>query len=358
MHIQQHTHNNTADAGSITWKSPSNIALVKYWGKHGNQLPSNPSISFTLSESFTQSTLEYTKKETPGTIDITVVIDGVEDKKFGQKSLVFLANIQHELPFITQYSFTLKTHNSFPHSSGIASSASGMSALALCLLSLEAVLFGAIETNAFLARASYFARIGSGSASRSVYGGLVVWGRLAEIVGSDDDFAIPYPFEIHNDFKSYNDTILLVHEGAKSISSSLGHMSMSRHPFAPARYQEARTHISQLIPILRSGELDEFGQIVEKEALMLHALMMSAEQPFILIKPNTLAIIEKIWDYRKQNNVPVYFTLDAGANVHVLYPNNVKDTVLPFIENELAMYCENKKYICDLVGEGPEFING
>lgn len=74
------------------------------------------------------------------------------------------------------------------------------------------------------------------------------------------------------------------------------------------------------------------------------------------MKPNTLAVIEKIWDFRKQNGVPLFFTLDAGANVHVLYPESDKTLIDGFIENELAGYCENKKYICDGVGNGPELI--
>lgn len=351
----QKENNNNANEGSFTWKSPSNIALVKYWGKHGNQLPNNPSISFSLNESFTQSTLEYTKKETEG-FDIRVLLDGEHNDKFAKKLVAFFGKIHAELPFISQYSFTLKTHNSFPHSSGIASSASGMSALSLCLLSLKELLGSKMGEEEFFRTASRLSRIGSGSASRSVYGGLVVWGRHSEIIGSSDDFAVPYPLEVHPVFQNFQDTILIIHEGSKSVSSTDGHALMDRHPFARQRFEEARNNLSKLISVLRAGDLQEFGTIVEKEALMLHALMMCSEPPFILMKPNTLAAITKISEFRKQNGVPVYFTLDAGANVHILYPENAKGVVMKFIEEELAMYCENKKYICDCVGNGPEHI--
>ena len=81
MHQTQHmSDKSNIEEGSVTWKSPSNIALVKYWGKHGVQLPSNPSISFTLSESYTQSTLEYTRKEEKG-FDIQVLLDGEKKRK-------------------------------------------------------------------------------------------------------------------------------------------------------------------------------------------------------------------------------------------------------------------------------------
>lgn len=353
---QETTTSNKIEQGSITWKSPSNIALVKYWGKHSVQLPSNPSVSFTLSESYTQTTLEYVKKENDGHFDVKVLLDGEENEKFAQKVLSFFDKIHAELPLVADYSFTLKTHNSFPHSSGIASSASGMSALSLCLLSLDGLRHPVNDKNEFLQKASYFARIGSGSASRSMYGGLVVWGRHAEIINSSDEYGIPYPFDVHPVFNTFQDTILLIHEGEKSISSTVGHSLMNTHPFARQRFEEARTNLSRLVSVFRSGDLEEFGQIVEQEALMLHALMMCSEHPYILMKPNTLAAIEKIWEFRKQNSLPLFFTLDAGANVHVLYPESEKEVVGDFIKNELSAYCENKKYICDCVGKGPELI--
>lgn len=356
MHQTQHiSEKNTVQEGTITWKSPSNIALVKYWGKHGVQLPLNPSVSFTLKESYTQTTLEYTQKEEKG-FSVKVLLDGVENEKFAQKIVGFFEKIQAELPLVSQYHFVLKTHNSFPHSSGIASSASGMSALTLCLQSLNELINGAQGDEAFFQKASYLARIGSGSAARSVYGGLVVWGRHAEIFNSNDEYATPYPFEVNPVFETFNDTILLVHEGEKSVSSTVGHSMMTRHPFARQRFEEARTNLSRLVSVFRAGDLDEFGKIVEGEALMLHALMMCSDPPYILMKPNTLAVIEKIWDFRKQNGIPVFFTLDAGANVHVLYPDEYKELTRNFIDNNLAGYCENKKYICDCVGKGPEFI--
>lgn len=353
---QETATQNTIEQGAFTWKSPSNIALVKYWGKHGIQLPSNPSVSFTLSESYSETTLEYAKKENDGHFDVTVLLDEVRNEKFEQKVLSFFDKIKDELPLVLDYSFILKTHNSFPHSSGIASSASGMSALSLCLLSLDGLLNSVADKEQFLQKASYFSRIGSGSASRSVYGGLVVWGRHAEIINSSDEYATPYPFEVNPVFETFNDTILLIHEGEKNISSTVGHSLMNTHPFAQLRFDEARTNLSKLVSVFRSGDLEEFGQIVEQEAMMLHALMMCSTPPYILMKPNTLAVIEKIWDFRKQNSVPLFFTLDAGANVHVLYPESDSQLINGFIENELAGYCENKKYICDCVGNGPELI--
>ena len=102
--------------------------------------------------------------------------------------------------------------------------------------------------------------------------------------------------------------------------------------------------------------MEEFGHLVESEALTLHAMMMTSMPYFILMKPNTLQVINKIWAYRKATGSKVCFTLDAGANVHVLYPDNEADAVLSFIETELATYCQNKQYINDKISLGAKAL--
>ena len=102
--------------------------------------------------------------------------------------------------------------------------------------------------------------------------------------------------------------------------------------------------------------VQEFMKIVEKEALSLHAMMMSSDPYFILMKPNTLEIINSIWAFRKATQIPVCFTLDAGANVHVLYPKQYTSEVEHLIKDELSVYCQNGQYILDHVGLGAEPI--
>ena len=120
----------------VTWKSPSNIALVKYWGKYPVQIPANPSISFTLSAAATTTTLKYA----PGTGQIEVYLEGVSTPSFLPKIKTFLERTVEQFPFASTLNLEIHTSNSFPHSSGIASSASGMSALALCLMSVKQAL--------------------------------------------------------------------------------------------------------------------------------------------------------------------------------------------------------------------------
>lgn len=85
-------------------------------------------------------------------------------------------------------------------------------------------------------------------------------------------------------------------------------------------------------------------------------MMMMSMPYFILMKPNTLEIVNAIWAYRTKTNSKICFTLDAGANVHVLYPENEKDTVMEFIKNELIVYCQNGHYISDQIGFGANQI--
>lgn len=344
------------EKGEVTWKSPSNIALVKYWGKKENQIPANPSVSFTLENCKTTTKMEFQKKPEPSaTFDFELYFEGKKKEDFKPKIQQFFKRIEQYAPFLKDYKFIIHTENSFPHSSGIASSASGMSALALCVMSLEKKLNPEVANNEFFyKKASFLARLGSGSACRSLEGELIEWGEHQNIPESSDLFGIKYPFEIDEVFKSFQDTILLVDKGQKQVSSSVGHNLMHGHPFAEERFAQAHSNLDKLKQILASGNLEEFIAIVESEALTLHAMMMSSNPYFILMKPNTLEIINKIWEFRESTKTPICFTLDAGANVHLLYPEMHKEKVLEFIKNELVAYCEKGQYICDQVGKGAE----
>jgi diphosphomevalonate decarboxylase len=348
---QPYTH--FVDSGSVTWQSPSNIALVKYWGKKQHQLPENPSISFTLNHCKTITTLTFSKKDNQSTFDFDVFLDGEKKDDFKSKIQTFFERVEVYLPFLKQYYFKIETRNTFPHSSGIASSASGMSALALCLMSVEKDLSNAEMTaNYFNQKASFLARLGSGSACRSIEGDLVVWGTHQHIEGSSDLFGIKYPYKVHENFKNYQDTILLVDKGEKQVSSSVGHNLMHGHPFANQRFEQAHKNLDDLKTILETGNLKLFIELIESEALTLHAMMMTSMPYFILMKPNTLKIINKIWKFREESGLHISFTLDAGANVHVLYPKSEAAQILEFIKNELVGYCQNGQYICDEIGFG------
>ncbi|MCF6141766.1 diphosphomevalonate decarboxylase [Flavobacterium sp. K77] len=357
------SYTNTVESGNFQWSAPSNIALVKYWGKKENQIPANPSVSFTLNNCKTITKLAFAKKDISTALNVTdnnfsfdLLFEGQPKEDFKPKIQKFLERIEIYLPFLKDYHFTIDTENTFPHSSGIASSASGMAALAMNLMSLEKALNPAMSEDYFYQKASLLARLGSGSACRSVKGQVVVWGNQANIPGSSDLFGVEFPHAIHTNFKNFQDTILLVDKGEKQVSSTVGHDLMHNHPFAERRFAQAHENLDALISIFESGDLDAFIKIVESEALTLHAMMMTSMPYFILMKPNTLQIINAIWKFRNETKIPVCFTLDAGANVHVLYPENVSEKVLQFIKDELVGYCQNGQYICDQIGNGAALV--
>ncbi|WBX73358.1 diphosphomevalonate decarboxylase [Tenacibaculum pacificus] len=346
----------TIQKSTYTWQTPSNIALVKYWGKSNPQIPKNASISFTLNNCHTITTIEFEKISKSNTVTFELFFEGKKKDDFKPKIAKFFERIQEYCPYILEYKMVISSENSFPHSSGIASSASGMSAIAMCLLSLEKALNPDLTPDFINKKASFLARLGSGSASRSIEGPLVVWGEHPEIEGSSDLFAIKFPYKVHQIFENYCDTILLVDKGEKQVSSTVGHNLMHNHPYAEQRFKQANENLAKISKILTNGDIKEFITLVESEALTLHAMMLTSNPYFILMKPNTLEVINKIWEYREQNNSNICFTLDAGANVHVLYPTSEKTQVELFIKNVLADYCQNNQYITDNVGFGSKLM--
>lgn len=340
-------------SGKVTYKAPSNIALVKYWGKKANQIPANPSISFTLEACATTTTISYSKLNAKrNNFSFELLFDGKLKDDFRPKIETFLSRIEPYLPFLKEFHLKIETSNSFPHSSGIASSASGMAALALCLMYIEKEMNPTMADEYFNRKASFLARLGSGSACRSIEGDLIQWGSHKAIKGSSDLYAIKYPYPVHAIFQKYQDTILLVDKGQKQVSSSVGHNLMHNHPFAEQRFDQAHENLSKLKSVFASGNLNDFIKIVESEALTLHAMMMTSMPNFILMKPNTLEIINRICAFRALSGTHLCFTLDAGANVHVLYPENEREVVCQFIKDELVAFCEKGQYICDRIGFG------
>ena len=337
--------------GKVGWASPSNIALVKYWGKKGKQIPQNPSISFTLSECRTETFIEYEKANRFG---FRFFFEGKENPAFGAKIEKFLLDNQAFFPFINQLNLKVESRNSFPHSSGIASSASSMSAFVMCMLEIERLLVGPSTGSGTLIKASYFSRLASGSAARSVFPAMALWGKTEAYEGSSDEYAVSLANDIHPIFRTYHDSILIVSGETKSVSSRAGHALMEGNPYASARYAQANENIKNLLAALKSGDLDTFINITESEALQLHALMMCSNPSFILMKPNTLRIIEEVRNFRNETHIPLCFTLDAGPNVHLLYPESEAEKVEQFINDNLAAYCVDNKWIADHVGDGPK----
>lgn len=316
-------------------------------------------MSFTLSECHTETSVEYAYSD-KGRIDVEFFFEGKPNSSFAAKIEKFLESIADNHPYLKQLRLSIRSINTFPHSAGIASSASAMSALCLCLCEIEREIFGTLETESdFFEKASYLSRLASGSACRSVYGGLVSWGKIdaSGYENSSDLYGTQVSSDVHPEFLTYKDTVIICDPGEKSVSSRAGHSLMETNPFGSARIEQANTNIIKLLAAMKGNDFDTFCHIVETEALTLHAMMMTSDPYFILMRPKTLELIEKIWTFRKQTGTRVCFTLDAGPNIHLLYPAIEAEKVELFLENEISISLPPDSLIRDFVGTGPMRMN-
>ncbi len=329
-------------------RAPANIAWVKYWGKKGPQLPANPSLSMTLRECATVTELEATPAPQ---LDVELWFAGAREESFERKTRAHLGNLAELYPLLGRFRYKITSDNTFPHSSGIASSASSQAALALALgRLLQAHAGGELP----LTEVGSMARLGSGSACRSLHGGFVAWGESARF-GSSDLHANPINEHVHPDFKQAQDTVLVVSSRQKEVPSRAGHGQMSDHPFAQARFQQAGANFDRLADALQSGDWSVAGEVMEEEALTLHALMLAGRPGYVLLEPNSLEIIRLVRLFRRESGVPLYFTIDAGPNIHLVYPESALPKVGPFVRHELLRFTEQGQgAIWDRVGEGPE----
>jgi diphosphomevalonate decarboxylase len=315
--------------------APANIAWVKYWGKKGPQLPANPSLSLTLSQSRTHTTLEATSASD---LRLELWFQGTREEKFEAKTLAFLASLAAELPALGHAHYKITSRNTFPHSSGIASSASSQAALALALGELLTHVSGGVADSQAVGS---IARLGSGSACRSLHPGIVSWGETPLIKGSSDLHATDVTSHVHANFQGSKDCILIVSSKEKSVSSRAGHGQMTAHPYAQARFAQANAHMSEMWSALVSGDWQKAGDVMEADALSLHALMMTSRPGFVLLEAGSLEIMRLVRLFRQESQVPVYFTIDAGPNMHLIYPHEAHAKVEAFVRHELLRFTEN-----------------
>lgn len=337
--------------GKVSYSSPSNIAIVKYWGKEpGDQIPMNPSLSMTLKNSRSFTTVDYVVG--PGTEPVVeIIFNGKRAIDIEAKLQRWFTKISYFFSWLRHAHLRIDSMNNFPHSAGIASSASGMSALTTCLSAIDSE----VNNGVFPPREvqSNIARLGSGSASRSLYGPWVIWGKTSAYPQAVDEHAMIVA-DVHQDFQLLHDTIIVVDKTPKSISSRDGHTLMANHPWRKARIDQANQNMQLLLQALKTGDWKLFETVTENEALSLHGLMLSSEGGMMLWRGNTVEWMLYLKEIRWQTGIPMAFTLDAGANLHLLYPDRYKKEVLEIIENASVPYIE---LIHDQTGLGPEKIS-
>ncbi len=295
--------------------SHSNIAIVKYWGKFQNQLPCNPSISFTLKncKTFMSASSIVSDK-----FKLKYLFEGQENESFRDN---ILKRIKRLPMSFNKSSITIESRNTFPHSSGVASSASSMSCLVKILNDLYELKLDSSEL-------SNYSRLLSGSACRSLKPGFQSWGHVDYLLDSSDEYSTSV--EVDPLFHDLKDTVIIVDSGMKKISSTQGHQSMDDHPYKLARYEQARKNHEIVIQALKAGDWPTFSKVTKIEALSLHALMMSSTTPYFLMRPKSLEIINLIESKLDKNNFT--FTMDAGANIHLLYRAHFHDQALRFLD--------------------------
>ncbi len=330
--------------------APSNIAWIKYWGKKGNQLAINPSLSMTLKKCLTRSKVEFNFGKSDD-LKLFFQFEGKDAPRFIPKVKSFLSKIRELYPFVSELaSVHISSENTFPHSSGIASSASAFSALALAFEEVQAMAEG---KSLDLERAGHAARLGSGSACRSFYDGFTLWG---EIRGEGSDTSGVKLENIHSKFAKLYNAICIVSSEEKEVGSSAGHALMEDHIYKSARTAQAKKNCESLMVALQTGNIELAGEILEEEALSLHGLMATSRPSFILMRPNTLSIIEQVKAFRKEHGPHVYFTLDAGPNPHLIYPEESKGLVEEKLLPNVKAFCEEGRIIMDENGPGAMVI--
>ena len=281
-------------------KAHSNIALIKYWGKRDESLilPYNSSLSLTLDKFYTITETEFIG----GDSDI-FILDGKEEKGEELKKISSFIDLFRNLAKSSKR-VKVQSKNYFPTAAGLASSASGYACLAGCLNRL----FG---LNYSLEDLSKLARKGSGSATRSVYGGLVEWQK-----GEDDDSS--KAVRIDKADWDIGMLAIIVDSSKKHTSSRIGmSQTVKTCPFYPAWVESAKEDLVKMKVAIKNRDLDQIGKIAEFSALKMHATMMATDPSVIYLQDICLKIIERIKELRNQG-VLAYFTIDAGPNIKVI----------------------------------------
>lgn len=282
-------------------RAHTNIALIKYWGKRDEKyfLPMNSSLSLTLDKLYTDTMVSFDEKLTR---DVFYLNNELQGEKETLKISKFLDLFRNEKK-ITTFA-QVESFNHVPTAAGLASSASAFAALA-------GAANRALQLDLDLQTLSTFARRGSGSATRSIYGGFVEW---AMGTNSEDSFAI----EVDDASWDIGMVIVAVNKEAKELSSREGmKRTVETSPFYPAWKEAAKKDIVALKEAIARKDFNRLGEITEANGMKMHGTMLGAEPPFSYWEPDSIRAINIVKRLRKEG-IPCYVTMDAGPNVKVL----------------------------------------
>lgn len=293
--------------------APANIALCKYWGKRDPELnlPVNSSLSISLGKLGTSTVVKFAK-----TADRIFLNGKPASAGFTTRLSKFLNLFRTEGQF-----FEVRTKNNIPTAAGLASSASGFAALVKALDQLFCWGLNSREL-------SMLARLGSGSASRSLYDGFAVWHAGARADGMDS-YAESLSDAWKNkrvqaqpassDWKNLRLGILEVSKAQKKTGSTDG---MNRTVETSELYEswpaQAGCDFDELRTAIAAQDFTLLGETAENNALAMHATMIAAWPPLCYWKPQSLAMMQKVWQAR-EDGLEIYFTMDAGPNLKLIF---------------------------------------
>lgn len=309
-------------SATVTAIAHPNIALVKYWGKRdvALNLPSTSSLSVTLDGFRTRTTLRW------GAARDELIVNGREARtdELGRVTR-FLDLFDPDRP-----PCRIESDNNFPTAAGLASSSSGFAALALAANA-------ASGANLPVAELSAMARRGSGSASRSLWGGWVVWERGAREDGADSH-GVPLAPPDHWDLKL---VVALISGGRKAVGSTEAMIrTQETSPLYPGWVSSSDEDLARARRAVLDRDLSALGAVMEHSALKMHATMLAAHLPIRYWRPETLAALDAVDELRRAG-VPAFYTMDAGPNVKVLclaeHAPRVADTLRAVVGDALVM---------------------
>lgn len=286
---------------TATASANTNIALIKYWGKVDESLtiPATSSLSLTLDDTWTTTTVSF---DGGSDGEDAVTINGSSPGGTQLSRVTRFLDLVRELSGQTARA-SVTSSSTVPLAAGLASSAAGFAALA-------AAASRAAGLHLDDRSLSRLARRGSGSATRSIFGDLVLWN-----AGVDDDTSYAEPVESALDLAM---VVAVVSDRRKTISSRKAmRETMSASPLYPAWVEASREDLRTALAAVRSGDLPALGEVVEANALGMHATMIASRPGIMYWMPQTVEALHAIRDMRGEG-LPVWATIDAGPNVKAL----------------------------------------
>ena len=290
----------------------TNIALIKYWGKKNESLilPMNNSLSLTLDAFYTETEVSFSEAYTE---DQFYLDNQLQVEKATKKISTFLDIVREKAG--TKKKAKVISQNFVPTAAGLASSASGLAALAGACN--EALKLG-LDDQAL----SRLARRGSGSACRSIFGGFVEWEK-----GHDDQSSYAHPISSDGFEDHLAMVFLLLNEQKKDVSSRDGmRRTVETSSFYQGWLDSVEADLYQLKQAIKTKNFQLLVETMEQNGLKMHGTTLAARPPFTYWSPDSLKAMQAVRDLRNQG-IPCYFTMDAGPNVKVLVQKDHLDKV-------------------------------